>query len=99
MMHSYYQSWEVSGMSIKGFAKHHGIPASTFYYWCKKFSDQSATVDDDLVGFTPLPVSSAGNGVSSDHPTAIVRFPTGVSLEWYGNNASELIDCLTSKVE
>ena len=97
-MHSYYQSWEVSGMSIKGFAKHHGIPSSTFYYWCKKFSDQAVTVDD-RIGFTPLPVSSAEDVVQTAPPMAIVRFPAGISVEWYGDSVQELIDCLSSKVE
>ena len=96
-MHRYYKSWEVSGKSIKGFAKDHGIPSSTFYYWCKKFSDKEGTVDDNHAGFASLAIEMPDNIVTTDQPTAIVRFPTGVSVEWYGSNTSELICCLSSK--
>jgi len=36
-MYAHYQEWEASGMSIKGFAKSHGLVPGTFYGWCKKF--------------------------------------------------------------
>lgn len=85
-------------MSITGFAKSQGVPASTFYYWCKKFSEQ---INEDQVintdtGFEPINLTSLRDTTVISHPKAIIRFPTGVSVEWYGADSSEIFDYLSS---
>lgn len=84
-------------MSITSFAKSQGVPSSTFYYWCKKFSEQ---VNEDQpsnnAGFEPLSFSFSRDTAIADNPKAIIRFPTGVSVELYGTDSSELLDCLSS---
>ena len=39
-MYAHYQEWEISGMNRKEFAESNGLVISTFYDWCKKFSQQ-----------------------------------------------------------
>jgi len=97
-MYGYYRRWESSGMSVTGFAKSQGVPASTFYYWCKKFSEQVNT-DQDInrdTGFEPLNLTSMGDPTAIAQPKAVIRFPTGVSVEWYGSDPSEMFGCLST---
>ena len=95
-MHSYYESWKASGMSMKGFANSQGISVSTFYYWCKKFSTEPSSEDmNQTVGFEPVSFDLLGSMTASVQPTAIVRLPSGVNIEWYKSNTKELFEGLS----
>lgn len=77
-MRSYYAQWLSSGLGKKAFARQAGLSVSTFYYWASKFEKGSVTSTVD--GFEPIKVASPGLGT----PTAVVRYPNGVSIEWHG---------------
>lgn len=99
----------VSGMSIKGFAKSHGLVPGTFYGWCKKFSQQAGkdvfdkpvTKKEDIklnsvAGFSQIDISSDSFDESASSPVAIIRFPSQISVECYGADLSEVLKCLFS---
>ena len=72
-----YDSWQKSGSGKKAFALEHGLNPSTFYYWVKKFD-----------GSTTPPVSKAFTEIEMDQTckaTAILHYPTGERIEWYGS--------------
>ena len=95
-MHSYYESWKASGMSMKVFANSQGLSVSTFYYWCKKFSTDSGGKDmNQTVGFEAVSFHSLGSMTGSVRPTAIVRLPSGVNIEWYKPSTEELFEGLS----
>lgn len=43
-MFSLVEKWRESGLSRKDFAKQHGIPRTSFNYWCKKQSKEVVKV-------------------------------------------------------
>jgi transposase-like protein len=47
-MYSLYEQWLLLGQSRAIFAKEHGLRASTFYYWAKKFEKGPLIVGDIL---------------------------------------------------
>ncbi len=81
-MHVLYEQWLSSGQSKAVFAKQHGLPTSTFYYWAGKFGKQASPplCPEQQGGFSrlaiqePLPVHGR---------QALVTFPSGVSVELY----------------
>lgn len=108
-MYAHYQEWESSGMSIKGFAKSHGLVPGTFYGWCKKFSQKAGKDVFDIpvirkknmeldsgAGFSQIDISSSSFGESTSSPMAIIRFPGHISVEYYGADLSEVLKCLSS---
>lgn len=77
-MRSYYDQWLSSGLGKKAFALQAGLSVSTFYYWISKFEkDYSPST---LQGFEPVGVTPPSLGT----PTAVIRYPNGVSIEWHG---------------
>ena len=108
-MYAHYQEWEVSGMSIKGFAKSHGLVPGTFYGWCKKFSlqagkdvfDKPVTKKPDMeldsrAGFSQIAIASSSTGKSTSSPAVIIRFPGQISVECYEADLSEVLKYLSS---
>jgi transposase-like protein len=82
-MHALYGQWLSSGQSRAVFAKEHGLRATTFYYWAKKFEKQQPlAVPEQKAGFSLL---SAGEPVpaNSRPALALIAFPSGVSVELY----------------
>ena len=68
-------------MSIKSFAIRHGLVHSTFYRWCKTFSQQAGkdVFDkpvmewDSGTGFSQIDIASDSFGESTSPPVAIIR--------------------------
>lgn len=79
-MRTLYANWQESGLGKKAFAEQGKISPSTFYYWAKKF-EKAKSKASTKKGFEPILLESVVS-----HPTAIaiVRYPSGVSLEWHG---------------
>lgn len=77
-MRSYYDQWLSSGLSKKAFARQSGLCVSTLYYWISKFEKGSGT--NTPQGFEPIEVAPTSLGT----PTAVIRYPNGVSIEWHG---------------
>lgn len=79
-MQSLYEEWLDSGKSRASFAKAHGIAANTFNYWINKFRRSSLVKKTS--SFNELLVE-APILVNSNHPTAVIYFPSGVKIELY----------------
>lgn len=79
-MQSLYEEWLGSGESRAGFAKARGIAANTFNYWINKF--QRALLVKKGSNFNELLVE-APILVNSNHPTAVIYFPSGVKMELF----------------
>ena len=96
-------------MNRKEFAESNGLVISTFYDWCKKFSQQvdkdvfdksvRKRPDEDLnsdSGFSQIEFASGSFGASTSSPVAIIRFPGQISVEYYGADLNEVLKCLSS---
>ena len=59
--------WRGSGVSQAAFARHHGIPTWTFWYWCRKVAGAS-TVPPKPPATTFVPVR-----VMEDTPTPVLE--------------------------
>lgn len=54
--------WRQSGESQASFARRHHIPGWTFWYWCRKFSDEAPTRESGTAPTaTFVPVHMAGD--------------------------------------
>jgi len=77
-MREHYEAWQASGLGKKVYAMQQRLSPSTFYYWIKKFEE--GVPAKRLKGFQAIqidkPITSA---------VAIVRYPSGVSIEWHGH--------------
>ena len=51
--------WRVSGVSQATFARQHGIPTWTFWYWCRKLSSVTPSRDASPTAPTFVPVQLA----------------------------------------
>ncbi|TRX45275.1 hypothetical protein FNH22_31605 [Fulvivirga sp. M361] len=79
-MQEHYEEWLLSGKSKKEFALEKGISLSVFYYWIKKLEKNVPGVPPGH-GFQRI-----GLQETAQPPVAIavVRYPSGVSIEWHG---------------
>jgi transposase-like protein len=50
--------WRRSGESQAGFARRHGIPTWTFWYWCRKLSKNGVAAPEASSAFVPVRVTS-----------------------------------------
>ena len=53
--------WRESGESQASFARRHRIPGWTFWYWCRKLSDQTPSIESPAPPPTFVPVHMAGD--------------------------------------
>ena len=60
--------WRVSGVSQAAFARQHGIPTWTFWYWCRKVAS-APTVPPKSSATTFVPVQ-----VMEDTPAPVLEF-------------------------
>ncbi len=51
--------WRESGASQAEFARQHGVPTWTFWYWCRKLSRATPSTDGSSAGPTFVPVHLA----------------------------------------
>lgn len=72
------EAWKTSGLSQKVFSKNHGIRPSTFYYWLRKLDN--SFVPSHGKGFQSIAIDS-----SLPSAIAVIRYPSGVSVEWHGS--------------
>jgi hypothetical protein len=75
--------WGRSGESQAGFARRHGIPTWTFWYWCRKVSSQ-AVAPAAATAFVPIRVTpeTEGGVVEVVFPAGErVRIGTGASVD------------------
>jgi len=77
--YSLFCNWQGSGMTKSAFATSEGISRFRFYYWCKKFGQDSIPAGQKS-GFTR--VSVCGHGPSS--PAARIAYPNGEVVELFG---------------
>jgi len=77
-MREHYEAWQASGLGKKVYAKREGLSPSTFYYWIKKFDE--AVLAEPAKGFQSIQIDKPMTSA-----IAIVRYPSGVSIEWHGH--------------
>ena len=76
--------WRRSGESQASFARRHHIPGWTFWYWCRKLSDEPETEHQVTATPTFVPVQVA---TESTAPVIEIVFPGGERLH-VGSDAS-----------
>ena len=90
-MYNLYQSWKNTGKSRARFAKENGLVLSAFYYWTKKFSRNGKEETAPAGGFKRLDVASSPARIA----TARISYPSGITVELFGNPDFHLIRSLT----
>ena len=80
--------WQGSGLNKAAFAAREGIPKVSFYYWCKKF-ESKPDLPELRSGFTRI-------GLPATSPSAVAKisYPSGVSLELFGQLDANTIKAL-----
>ncbi|WP_460490230.1 IS66 family insertion sequence element accessory protein TnpA, partial [Belliella aquatica] len=74
-----FTKWQESGLSKAAFASEAGISRASFYYWCRKFEEE--TIDyADSSGFSLV---NPEMGFQKD-PILKINYPSGVSIEFFG---------------
>jgi transposase-like protein len=73
------EAWRQSDLSQKAFAIDHGIRPATFYYWLRKLNESSVATSSHK-GFQSIAMDLPMQSV-----LAVVRYPSGVSVEWHGS--------------
>jgi hypothetical protein len=81
--------WQGSGLSKAVFAAREGVPKVSFYYWCKKFDSKPEPLEHRS-GFTRIGLSPA----TSPSAVAMISYPSGVSLELFGQLDTDAIKAL-----
>ncbi len=82
----------VIGASKAVFAKEHGLPTSTFYYWASKLGKQtfSPPGPEQQGGFSRLAIQEP-LPVHGRQALALITFPSGVSVELYWPAGADLL--------
>jgi hypothetical protein len=85
------RQWRQSGESQASFARCHQIPGWTFWYWCRKLSDESTTAAADTGASMFVPVR-----VASDPPAAVVEIVlnSGERLQVSAGATADLVQAL-----
>jgi transposase-like protein len=79
--------WRTSGESGAGFARRHGIPAWTFWYWCRKLLPAQPTPTPSTAQrFVPVQVASP-----ADAPVVEIVFQEGTRLQVRAGAPPELV--------
>lgn len=81
--------WRASGESGAGFARRHGIPAWTFWYWCRK----------QLRGRTAVPAPSfAPVHVTGDGAVVEIVWPDGPRVQVRAGASAEVVHAVVAAV-
>lgn len=80
---SFYEQWQSSGMSKTQFAKDRELKPTTFYYWVEKFEKLSGHPSKESVKAGFVAINPSGVPIATDLPTAIIHYPSGVSIELF----------------
>jgi hypothetical protein len=76
--YSLFIKWQESGLSKAAFAAEAGISRASFYYWCRKFEEQ--TIDPAVAsGFSLI---NPAMGHEKD-PIFKINYPSGISIEFF----------------
>jgi transposase-like protein len=80
--------WRESGESRSSFARRHHVPAWTFWYWCRKLSDNPTSESGEAPPATFVPVRLAAD---SDASVVEVVLPGGERLQVRAGAPPELV--------
>ena len=80
--------WRERGESRSGFARRHHVPAWTFWYWCRKLSDNPQSESGHAPPATFVPVRVA---VDTDASVVEVVLPGGERLQVRAGAPAELV--------
>lgn len=79
--------WRRSGASQAGFARRHGIPAWTFWYWCRKLSKPGAAEPAaSATAFVPIHVTP-----ETDGGVVEIVFPAGERVRVSAGASGDLV--------
>jgi hypothetical protein len=81
-----FNRWQVSGKSKASFAAEEGISRTAFYYWCRKFSLE----EPSSTGQSPFSLITPDIGFQRE-PVVRISYPSGVSIEFFGNVDSDTV--------
>ncbi|MBM4195306.1 MAG: hypothetical protein FJ202_13160 [Gemmatimonadetes bacterium] len=84
--------WRTSGESGAGFAKRHGIPPWTFWYWCRKRLPTRPKVSTSPQ-FVPVHVAPAADGAVIE-----IVVPDGTRLHVRAGASAELLRTVIAAV-
>lgn len=80
--------WRRSGESQASFARRHRIPGWTFWYWCRKLSDEPGTDNDATPTATFVPVQVAAEPAA---PVLEIVLPGGEHLHVRSGASADLV--------
>jgi transposase-like protein len=80
--------WRESGESCSSFARRHHVPVWTFWYWCRKLSDDSPSRSDEAPSATFVPVRIAAD---TDANVVELVLPGGERLQIRASAPAELV--------
>src|SRR6266851_1919495 len=80
--------WRASGESRASFARRHHVPAWTFWYWCRKLSDNPPPGSGEAPPATFVPVRIAAD---TDASVVEVVLPGGERLQVRAAAPAELV--------
>jgi transposase-like protein len=80
--------WRRSGESQASFARRHHIPGWTFWYWCRKLSDQPETERDATPTVTFVPVRVAAE---APEPVLEIVLTSGERLQVRSGASADLV--------
>jgi hypothetical protein len=84
--------WRQSGESQAGFARRHGIPTWTFWYWCRKASPP-AVVQPAAAAFVPIRVTP-----ETEVGVVDVVFPAGERVRVGAGASADLVRLVVAAV-
>jgi transposase-like protein len=80
--------WRESGESRSSFARRHHVPAWTFWYWCRKLSDNPPSESGEALSATFVPLRVAAD---TDASIVEVVLPGGERLQVRAGAPAELV--------
>ena len=80
--------WRASGASQAGFARQHGIPTWTFWYWCRKLSSATPPKAASSPATTFVPVDVAADPTT---PVLEIVFMGGEQLHIRPGASGDLV--------
>jgi hypothetical protein len=78
--------WRRSGEPQASFARRHHLPSWTFWYWCRKLSDEPRTEREATPTATFVPVQ-----VAADSPVVEIVWPGGEHLRVRSGASPDLV--------
>lgn len=83
--------WRQSGESQAGFARRHGIPTWTFWYWCRRASLQAVAEPAAAATFVPIRVTP-----EPEVGVVEVVFPAGERVRVSAGASADLVRLVVS---